>query len=713
MKYTKSIGIAAGLALGAAAVAAAGLLADPIKYPQTRKADVVDVLHGVKVPDPFRWLEDPNSEETKRWIEAQNEVAFGYLRAIPERDEIRDRLQRNWNFERFGVPTAKAGKYFYTRNDGLQNQAVLLVADSLHAEPRVLLDPNKLSEDGTVALGSWSIRDDGRYIAYSLSTGGSDWIEWRVRDVETGEDLPDHIRWSKFSGASWSRDGKGFYYSAYDPPAEGEKLSGANFFHKLYFHELGTPQSADRLVYERPDEREWGFAGWETEDGRYLIIHVWQGTHRENRIFYRDLRDPKAETVELLDQADASYDFLGNVGDTFYFSTDKDAPRQRIISVSLDRPEEANWREVVPEREEALSSSSIVGNRLFLTYLKDAHSEVRVYALDGTRERVLDLPGLGSAVGFGGDMKDRQTFYSFVGFTSPSTIYRYDVASGESEVFRRPEFPVDLEQFETRQVFYTSKDGTRVPMFVTHRKGLELDGSNPTLLYGYGGFNSPMTPFFSTRFTTWLDLGGVLAVASIRGGGEYGKEWHDGGRLANKQNTFDDFIAAAEWLIENRYTRPDKLAINGGSNGGLLVGAVLNQRPELFGAAVPEVGVMDMLRFHKFTIGWAWTSDYGSPDDPEMFPILHGYSPYHNVRRGTRYPAVLVLTGDHDDRVVPAHSFKYAAAMQAAQAGEAPVLIRIETSAGHGAGKPTSKIIDETADMFAFLVRNLGMQIRR
>jgi prolyl oligopeptidase len=686
--------------------------ADRVDVPVTKKNDLVETLHGVKVADPYRWLEDANAPETKNWVQAQNRATFAYLATIPERERIKEKLTRLWNYERYSSPSKVGKYYFFSKNDGLQNQSVLYVSESLHGTPRVLLDPNKLSTDGTIALSGTSVSDDGEFLAYSVSKGGSDWQEWRVRRVKDGQDLTDRIEWAKFTGAGWSRDGKGFYYSRYDAPKEGAALQAANYFQKLYYHRLGTPQSQDTLVYERPDQKEWGFGGFETEDGRYLLNSVWKGTERQNLVFYRDLKTKDSKWVELLPKWEASYSYLANNGPVFFFRTDKDAPRGRIIAIDLRRPDPKDWKTVVPQAEESLESSSVVGDSLFTTYLKDAVSLVKEYDLNGKLRREVKLPGVGTVGGFGGRRKDRETFFSFVGYTSPSTIYRYDLTKGTQEVFKKPQVAFDGSQYETRQVFYASKDGTKVPLFITLRKGTKLDGSNPTLLYGYGGFNSSMTPFYSARMATWLEMGGVLAVAAIRGGGEYGKAWHDAGRLANKQNTFDDFIAAGEYLVKEGYTSPAKLACHGGSNGGLLVGAVVNQRPDLWGAALPAVGVMDMLRFHKFTIGWAWVSDYGSPDKEADFKALLAYSPLHNLKSGTKYPATLITTGDHDDRVVPAHSFKYAAAMQAAQAGDAPVLIRIETSAGHGAGKPTTKAIEEATDQWAFLVRNLGMKLR-
>jgi prolyl oligopeptidase len=679
-------------------------------YPPTAKVDHVDLLHGNRVPDPYRWLEDDNSAQTKAWVEAQNKVTFAYLESIPARAALKERLTRLWNYERYGVPGKEGGRYIFTRNDGLQNQSVVYTMRSLDETPRVLLDPNKLSPDGTISLASSAISEDGRLMAYGTSTAGSDWNEIKVRDIDSGADLADHIKWVKSSGASWTKDGQGFFYSRYDEPSSTNQLKGVNYFHKLYFHKLGSPQSEDPLIYDRPDQKEWGFSGGVTDDGRYLVIHVWQGTDTRNRFFYKDLQHPEAKVVELLKDFDADYSFIDNIETTFYFRTDLKAPRGRVIAIDVAKPARGAWREILPETQDRLQGVSLVNNQLVASYLKDAHTDVKIFDLDGKLVRRVELPGIGTAAGFSGKRQETETFYSFTGFTAPTTIYRYDLKTGTSSVFRQPKVDFDPALFETKQVFYASKDGTRVPMFITHKKGLKLDGRNPTLLYGYGGFDISLTPNFSVSTLVWLEMGGVYAVPNLRGGGEYGKEWHDAGTKLKKQNVFDDFIAAAEWLIAGRYTSRDHLAISGGSNGGLLVGACMTQRPELFRAVLPAVGVMDMLRFHKFTRGWAWTSDYGSPDDPTEFKALQAYSPYHNLKPGVRYPATLVTTADHDDRVVPAHSFKFAARLQEAHRGETPVLIRIETKAGHGAGKPTSKLIEEAADKYAFLVRELGMK---
>jgi prolyl oligopeptidase len=680
-------------------------------YPTTLQADVVDEYHGVRIGDPYRWLEDDNSPETKAWVDAQNTVTFRYLRQIPELGAIRSRLTKLWNFERYGVPFKQGGRYFFTKNDGLQNQAVLYTLASLDAAPVVLLDPNTLSADGTVAMTAYAVSDDGNLVAYGLATAGSDWREYKVRDVRTRQDLPDHVKWVKFSRASWTKDGKGFFYSRYDEPAEAAKLTKTNYFHKLYYHRLGTQQSEDRLVYERPDHKDWNFFGTVTDDGRYLVIRASQGSARKNRVLYQDLQVSGAPVVELLMEFDAEYIFIDNDGPRFWFKTDLTAPRGRVIAIDTARPERSQWKEIIPEGPDALVEVSAVNDTFIASYLKDARSQVRVFGLDGSPLRDLDLPGIGTVSGFYGKRTDTETFYSFTSFIQPGMIYRYEPALGQSTVFRRPTVDFDPDRYETKQVFYASKDGTRVPMFLTYRKGIALDGRNPTYLLGYGGFKISLTPGFSVSRLVWMEMGGIYAVANLRGGGEYGEDWHVAGMKLRKQNVFDDFIAAAQWLIAQGYTSSAKLAIGGGSNGGLLVGAVLNERPDLFGAALPDVGVMDMLRFHTFTIGWAWATEYGSSDKPDEFAALRAYSPLHNIKKGVRYPATLITTADHDDRVVPAHSFKYAATLQRAQGGTAPILIRIETRAGHGAGKPTSKVIEESTDGLAFLVRELGMKL--
>ncbi len=703
------------LAVAASALVVPLAAAEPpkgagLKYPETKKVEVVDTIHGEKIPDPYRWLEDDNAADTKAWVQAQNKVTFGYLESIPARQKIIDRLTKLWNYEKFGTPSRQGDKYIYSKNDGLQNQSVVYWLRSLDGEPRELIDPNTLSKDGTVALSGLSIDDAGKLMAYGLSDGGSDWQTYRVRDIESGKDLEDVIRWVKFSGASWTKDGKGFFYSRYDEPKEGELLSGSNYYQKLYYHKLGTPQSEDELVYHRPDQKDWGFGGSVTEDGKYLIISVWKGTERKNRVYYQDLSRKGADVVKLLDDFDAEYDFLGNDGTVFYFRTDLNAPRGRIIAIDTRNPGRDKWKELIAQAKETLEGASIVGDNLFANYLKDAATQVKVFDLSGKHVRDVDLPGIGSAGGFGGRRDHTETFYAFNSFTTPPCVYRYDLKTGKSTLFRKPTVDFNPDDYVTEQVFYSSKDGTQVPMFISYKKGLKRDGKNPSLLYGYGGFNISLTPRFSLSNVLWMDMGGVFAQPNLRGGGEYGKEWHEAGRLLNKQNVFDDFIAAAEWLISNQYTNSDKLAIYGGSNGGLLVGACMTQRPELFAAAMPAVGVLDMLRFHEFTIGHAWRSDYGDINDPSMFNVLKSYSPYHNLKPGTEYPATMITTGDHDDRVVPAHSFKFAARLQECHEGDAPVLIRIETRAGHGAGKPTKLQIEEAADRIAFLKKVMGIE---
>jgi prolyl oligopeptidase len=713
----RSATAAAALAtLGGTAAAQSGGDA-PIRYPTTRTVDQTDSYFGTAVADPYRWLEDTDSPETKRWVEAQNAVTQAYLATVPQREAIRARLTRLWNYPKYSAPFHEGGRQFFFENSGLQNQSVLYVRDSRdpRAPARVLLDPNALSPDGTVALSSVEPSPDGALLAYGTSTSGSDWQEFHVRDVASARDLPDTLRWIKFSGASWTKDGKGFFYSRYDEPKAGNALTNINRNQKLYYHRLGTDQSADVLVYERPDQPDWGFGATVTQDGRYAVITVTEGTDPRTRIYYIDLAEPRAPkvtnpVVKLLDAFDASYTFVDNDRGLLFLRTDKDAPRGRVIAVNVAAPQPSRWRTVIPQERDALESVVVVGDRFVATYLQDAKSSVRFHDLaTGRRTAELTLPGIGSVAGITGKRGDPDFYYTFTSYLHPTAVFRYDLRRERNEPHKVPKIDFDASGYETRQLFVTSKDGTRVPMFVTGRKGMPLDGTNPTLLYAYGGFNVSLTPAFSPATLVWLEMGGVYAVANLRGGGEYGEEWHLAGTKERKQNVFDDFIAAAEHLVREKYTSPAKLAISGGSNGGLLVGAAMTQRPDLFGAALPAVGVMDMLRFHKFTIGWAWTSDYGSADDSSAFPYLRAYSPYHNLKPGTKYPATLVTTADHDDRVVPGHSFKFAAALQAAQAGPAPVLIRIETKAGHGAGKPTSKQIEEAADRYAFLAKNLGV----
>lgn len=677
-------------------------------YPASKTVTQVDTYHGVEIQDPYRWLEELDAPDTRAWIEAQNQLSGEYLAKIPARDAIRARLTELWNYERYGLPNKEGGKYFITRNDGLQNQSVLYVMDRLDGEARVLLDPNTLSSDGTVALSGTAVSPDGKYLAYGTSSGGSDWQEWRVRDIATGQDLPDKLSWVKFSGAAWNKDGSGFYYSRYDEPTGENKLKALNENQQVWFHRVGTAQSEDVLVYRRPDQPKWGFGADVSDDGRYLTLNVWQGTDERNRFFYKDLSTPDAPVVELIAELEAAFNFVGNDGTRFYFHTNLQAPRYRLIAIDIARPERANWQEVIAESDATLQQVEWVGGQFVAEYLRDARSEVRRFGRDGKTLGDIALPGLGTASGFSGKPEDQETFYSFTSFTVPTDIYRYDFSTGQSTLFRRPTVAFDGSQYETTQVFYTSADGTRVPMFITARKGTPRDASQPTLLYAYGGFNIPVTPSYSVPVATWLDRGGIYAVANIRGGGEYGQAWHQAAVKTQRQKAFDDFIAAAEFLIAERYTSAEHLAIHGRSNGGLLTAAVLLQRPELYAAAVPGVGVLDMLRFNRFTIGWAWESDYGSPQNPAEFQALRAYSPLHNVKPGVEYPATLITTGDHDDRVYPAHSFKFTAALQAAAATGGPILTRIETRGGHGAGKPTSMQIDEWTDVLSFLGKHTG-----
>jgi len=688
---------------------------DTCSIPKARTVDQVDDYFGTKVRDPYRWLENTDAPDTKAWVAQENCVTFAYLARIPERARILARLTKLWNYERYGVPTREGGRYVFTRNDGLQNQSVYYWQPTLAAEPKVLIDPNGLSSDGTVALGSWDLSNDGRYFGYATATAGSDWNVLHVRVVATGRDRPDSLRWVKFSGISWTHDDAGFYYSRYPAPV-GNALRSVVLNQKLYYHRLGTPQARDRLVYQRPDHPDWGFGGGVTEDGRYAIIYVSLGTDSRNRVYYLDLGNPRrprvtGRVVRLLDAFDASYGFVGNRGPVFYFTTNLDAPRSRLIAIDIRHPARQDWKEIIPQSDQVLNGVTLVGGRFVAEYLVDAHSRLAVFDADGKPVADVPLPGLGTVGGVSGRADGPEMFYAYTSFLYPTTIFRYDVATGAGSVWKAPHLDFDPSAFETEQVFYRSKDGTRVPMFLTHRRGLAHDSANPVLLTAYGGFDISNLPYFSVANAVWLEMGGVLALANLRGGGEYGEEWHQAGMHEHKQNVFDDFIGAAEYLVSQGYTRPAKLAIEGASNGGLLIGAVENQRPDLFGATLPGVGVMDMLRFQKFTIGWAWVTEYGSSDSASQFPYLYAYSPLQNIRPGTHYPPTLITTADHDDRVVPGHSFKYAATLQAAQGDSAPVLIRIETRAGHGGGMPVSKQIELVTDQWAFLVKNLGMTL--
>lgn len=683
-------------------------------YPTTKTVDQVDDFHGTSVEDPYRWLEDDvrESDDVAAWVEAQNKLTFDYLRKIPGRDAVEKRITELWNYEKISAPSKTGGRYYFFRNDGLQNQSVLFMQETLDDKPEILIDPNTWSKDGTIALSGTEMSDDGKYVAYGIQDGGSDWRTWRVMEIASRKLLDDELKWIKFSGIAWTPDSKGFFYSRYDEPKEGAEFQSLNLNQKVFYHVVGTSQSEDKLIYERPDEPEWGFGAEVSEDGRYLVMTVWKGTDDRYRVYIKDLTDPEAQPFALIDNFEHEYSFVGNDETLLMFQTNLGAPLRRIIGIDLRKPDPADWVEIVAETDDTLTSAGIVGDMIVGRYLKDARTQVRLFNMKGEFVRDVEFPGIGSASGFGGKRDHKETFYSFSSFATPPSTYRYDIVTGKSTLLRRAAVKFNPDDYVTKQIFYTSKDGTKVPMFVCHRKGIELDGTNPTLLYGYGGFNISMLPRFSVSRLSWMEMGGVFAMANLRGGGEYGEPWHKAGTKLQKQNVFDDFIAAAEWLIDNKYTAPKKLAIQGGSNGGLLVGACLTQRPDLYGACLPAVGVMDMLRFHQFTAGRFWTDDYGCADNPEEFAALVKYSPYHNLEGGTQYPATMVTTADTDDRVVPGHSFKFAARLQACQSGTAPTLIRIETRAGHGSGKPTAKIIEEVADQWAFLARNLDFPLK-
>ena len=684
-----------------------------LQYPETAQVDHVDNYHGVEVPDPYRWLEDDvrESEEVRQWVDDQNELTFAYLETIPERRRIAERLTELWDYEKYSLPEKEGGHYFYEYNDGLQNQYVVFLQQSLDMEPELLLDPNTWSEDGTVALSSFYPSPDGRYFAYTIQDGGSDWRTVRILDLDSREILDDELAWLKFTRLAWLADGSGFFYSRYPEPESGEKFQVLATQQTLYFHQVGQDQTEDAVAYSRPDHPDWSFRPQVSDDGSYLIITISKGTDSRYQVVYRDLEAPDTESVTLIEGFEYDYSFVGNQGSEFFLRTNNGAPMGKLIGIDVTRPDPTDWREISPESDHVLVEVNLVGGHFIAEYLRDARSEVKIHAIDGQEIRTVSLPGIGSASGFEGTVDDPETFYSYSSFNTPPTFYRYDVVMGESAVFKETRVPFDPADYTVEQVFYNTQDGTRVPMFISHRRGSERDGNQPTLLYGYGGFDISLRPSFRITRLAWVEMGGVYAVANLRGGGEYGEAWHQAGTKLEKQNVFDDFIAAGEYLIAEGYTRPEKLAILGGSNGGLLVGAVTNQRPDLFAAALPAVGVMDMLRFHQFTAGRFWVDDYGSSEDPDEFRALYAYSPYHNITAGTAYPAVLATTADTDDRVVPGHSFKYMAALQKAHSGEAPVLIRIETRAGHGSGKPTDKAINEYTDQWAFLVENLGMEL--
>ncbi len=687
---------------------------DNIIYPVSARVNQEDDYHGTPVSDPYRWLEDTDAPNTLEWIANQNHLTYSFLEKIPARKEIRQRLTELWDYPKVSAPLKRGQYYFQLRNTGLQNQDVLFSMENFADQGRTLLDPNALSEDGTVALTDWQVSKQGSFLAYATSASGSDWLTWRIRRVTEGVDLPDVIEWSKFSTAAWLPDESGFFYARYDEPTEGHAYESVNYYQKLYLHNVGEAQSQDKLIYHRPDQKEWGFDPIVSHDGHYLVMHVWQGTDVRNRLFYLDLQK-QSEMIELISNLEANYQFVGNDGPRIYLRTDLEAPRGRLIAIDLRNPGSQNWETLILQSEDMLESVKIVCDQFIAVYLHDAYHKIKRFDLTGNYLGEIDLPEIGSIVAINGllnlygNREDDELFYSFQSFVKPPTIYRYDFRLNSSEVIASPEINFDFSPYETSQVFVTSTDGAQIPLFLVHQENLKRDSNRPTLLYGYGGFNIAMTPVFSISRLVWLEMGGVLAIACLRGGGEYGEEWHQAGMLGNKQNVFDDFIACSKYLISESITSPSRLAIQGGSNGGLLVGACMTQRPDLYAAALPAVGVMDMLRFNKFTIGWAWTSDYGSADNAEQFEILYAYSPLHNIKPGRQYPATLITTADHDDRVVPGHSFKFAAALQNVQSGDAPILIRIQTKAGHGFGKPTSILIEEQTDIWAFLVKIFGM----
>ena len=683
-----------------------------LEYPKTERIDCVDEYFGVKVDDPYRWLEEDlrQSQRVRDWVGAQNKVAFDYLKSLPGRKKIKARLGQLWDYDKYGVPSKAGGRYYISIHKGLQNHPVVYKMDSPDGKRQILFNPNKWSQDGTTALAGMSFSEDGRYVAYAIQQDGSDWKTWKVRDIQKGEDLADTLNYLKFTSPAWDGEAKGFFYSKYPDPEPSGKFTALTTRMKVMYHRLGTRQQEDVPVFYRPDHPEWNYAPIVSDDGRYLILIVWVGSEEGQRVMYRDLRQQYAMPVDLIDNFENEYTFIDNDEDVFYFSTNQDAPNGRIIAIDTGKPEGHNRREVIPQSEEPMLSSDLINETFVCVYLKDVATKVRLFSMEGRFLREIALPGLGMAAGFEGKRKDCETFYRLESFTAPPCIYRYDIAAMESKLLEKSEIDIASEAYITEQVFYPSKDGTKIPMFITYRKDIKRDGSNPTLLCGYGGYNISLQSRFSSSLFSWLEMGGVYAVANLRGGGEYGKTWHDAGKKMNKQNVFDDFIAAAEYLTAKKYCHAGKLAIEGGSNGGLLVGACMTQHPELFAAAVPHMGVMDMLRFDEFTAGRGWVDEFGSAkESKEMFEYLKGYSPYHNLKPGVSYPATLVITADTDDRVVPGHSFKFAARLQNVQAGDKPVLIRIETQAGHGSGKPTSMRIEERADIYAFLAANLGM----
>ncbi|MBX3424596.1 MAG: S9 family peptidase [Pirellulales bacterium] len=682
-----------------------------LSYPPARRVEQFDDFHGTKVADPYRWLEADvrESPEVAAWVAAQNDVARAFLDAIPARESIRRRLTDLWNYPRYSAPWKEGDRYFFHKNDGLQDQAVLYWSDAYDGEERVLIDPNEHAEDGSFSLGQTAVSEDGSLLAYCVKEAGSDWSIIEVKRIADGAKLPDRLLWVRWGNIVWNAEGSGFYYSRYPEPPEGAQFQAATINQKICFHRLGDPQEADELVYEFPEEPTRSFWISRSDDDRHLVLSIARSTDPQNKVYVRSVGSAPDAWVRLIDDFDNQFSFIGNVGDKLYFITDLDAPTKRIVALPADKPGRERLEEIVGAVEATLDGASLLDGKLVCQYLQDVAARVELFTAEGDPLGDVTLPGIGTVAGFDGRQSATETFFMFTGYVAPPAIYRYDLRSGESQLVRAPQVKFDPAQYESRQAFYRSQDGTRIPLIISHTKGLARDGDNPTLLYGYGGFNISITPAFSVEYAVWMDMGGVLAVPNLRGGGEYGEQWHQAGKQLDKQNVFDDFIAAAEWLIAEKYTRPAKLAVMGGSNGGLLVGAVETQRPELFGACLPAVGVMDMLRYHQFTAGHFWRDEFGAPEDPESFRALFAYSPYHNIRAGTSYPPTMITTADTDDRVVPMHSFKYAAAMQAAQGGEAPILLRVETRAGHGAGTPTSKRIDQAADRWAFLWKTLDM----
>lgn len=679
------------------------------KYPSSDKGSVTDDYFGTKVADPYRWLESEDSSKTKEWVNAQSKFAFDYLEKIPFRDQIKKRIEDLWNYPKYTAPQKVGNYYFFSKNDGLQPQAVIYVQEGPNGTPKVFLDPNTFSPDGTIALGGIFPSNDNKYMAYAVQKSGSDWREFFVMDIATGKKLDDHIEWAKFAGASWWKDG--FFYSAFDKPADGT-FTSKNEFMKLYYHKLGTPQTKDELIWEDKTNGKRSHYGGATEDERFIILYINEGGKKGNLLYVKDTQHPERGFIPVVTEFGHDVGIIESVGENIYVQTNMDADKSKIVVTTITDPTPKNWRPLIPEKKDVLENAAIVDGKLITTYMKDASHHVYIYNLNGTLRNEVTLPSVGSVTGFGGKTTDKEVFYTFTSFTYPQAIYRYDLESNTSTLFRRSEVKFNPDEYVSKQIFYPSKDGTKIPMFIVHKKGIKLDGTNPTMLYGYGGFNVSLTPSFSTPRVALLEQGAIFAMPNLRGGGEYGEEWHEAGTKLHKQNVFDDFIAAAEYLFKEKYTSPERLTLAGGSNGGLLVGAVVNQRPDICKVALPAVGVMDMLRYHKFTIGFGWSRDYGtSEDSKEMFEYLYRYSPLHSIKKGINYPATMITTADHDDRVVPAHSFKYAAALQdiAGSSTKNPLIIRIETKAGHGGGKPTQKIIEEIADEYSFMFYNMGI----